>query len=117
MGYLYPGSNEEKDVMMYKGHDGISNPAFRTYPVAQLQPNELGIYDMAGNVSEMCLDWYGDYVRYDATDPIGPTTGKYHVLRGGDISDYPPMLCTVYSRREFITKSDQYIGLRLCIRN
>lgn len=117
MGYLYPGSNDEEDVLIYKGRGDVSNPSFTTYPVGQLWPNELGLYDMAGNVSEMCLDWYGDYVTYDTSDPIGPATGKYHVLRGGDITDLPTLFCTVYSRQQFITKTNNYIGLRLCIKN
>ena len=117
MGYLYPGSNDDGDVLIYKGSGDVSDPSFSTYPVGQFWPNELGLYDMAGNVSEMCLDWYGDYVTYDTTDPIGPAIGKYHILRGGDITNWPPLFCTIYSRQQFITKTDNYIGLRLCIKN
>ena len=117
MGYLYPGSNDEEDVLIYKGRGDISNPSFTTYPVGQLWPNELGLYDMAGNVSEMCLDWYGDYVTYDTTNPIGPANGECHVVRGGNITDYPTMHCTVYSRWQFFNTTDNFVGLRLCIKN
>ena len=117
MGFLYPGSNDEEDVLIYKGRGDVSDPSFTTYPVAQLWPNELGLYDMAGNVSEMCLDWYGDYVSYDTTDPIGPANGERHVVRGGDITDLSFTDCTVYSRSKFYNTSDNYVGLRLCIKN
>lgn len=117
MGYLYPGSNDDEDVLIYKGRGDVSDPSFTTYPVAQLWPNELGLYDMAGNVSEMCLDWYGDYVTYDTIDPIGPANGERHVVRGGNITDYPAPHCTVYSRWQFFNTSDNYVGLRLCIKN
>lgn len=117
MGYLYPGSNDEEDVLIYKGRGDASDPSFTTYPVGQLWPNELGLYDMAGNVSEMCLDWYGDYVTYDTTDPIGPANGERHVVRGGDITDIPAMHCTIFSRWQYFNTSDNYVGLRLCIKN
>ena len=112
-GYIYPGSNYEEDVCIYKGKDSKTSPSFSTYEVGTLVPNELGLYNMAGNVSEMCLDWYGPYDLSEQTDPIGPATGKYHVLRGGDITD---LYCDVYFRFPFITKSGNYIGIRLCIR-
>jgi formylglycine-generating enzyme required for sulfatase activity len=47
-------------------------------------PNELGIYDMSGNVWEWCSDWYAwDYLTIPQTNPIGPETGSNHVIRGG----------------------------------
>lgn len=116
MGYLYPGSNNKNDVLVYKGNGSLSDPSFTTYPVGSLSPNELGLYNMAGNVSEMCLDWYGEYELYDQTDPIGPASGNYHVTRGGDITDYPDLFCTVYSRFPLITINNSYIGIRLCVR-
>lgn len=116
MGYLYSGSDNHEDVMVYKGPENLSDPSYSTYEVAQLLPNELGLYDMSGNVSELCYDWYADYDLSPQIDPVGPAVGEYHVKRGGDISDYYYLVCFVYSRFPFITKDHNYVGLRLCIK-
>lgn len=60
-----------------------ANSGGETHPVAQKQPNAWGLYDMCGNVSEWCADWFGGYPGGRVDDPAGPRSGTYRVLRGG----------------------------------
>ncbi|MBR4312792.1 MAG: formylglycine-generating enzyme family protein [Bacteroidaceae bacterium] len=83
-GYKYSGSNTIGDVAWY-----TSNSSSKTHAVKTKQPNELGIYDMSGNVYEWCSDWYDhDYYSSSAqTNPTGPSSGSSRVLRGGSWSN------------------------------
>ena len=78
----YAGSNNIDEVAWY-----TSNSGSKTKAVGTKKPNELGIYDMSGNVWEWCSDWYGDYSSSSKTNPTGPATGSYRVLRGGSWGD------------------------------
>ena len=77
-GYKYAGSNNVADVAWYDGNSGMG-----THPVATKAPNELGLYDMSGNVWEWCQDWYGSYSSNAQTNPNGPDSGDNRVSRGG----------------------------------
>lgn len=77
-GYEYSGSNNIDEVAWYNGNSGDE-----THPVKTKAPNELGIYDMSGNVREWCQDWYGLYSSSSLTNPLGSSSGSYRVIRGG----------------------------------
>lgn len=109
-GYQYSGSNTLGDVAWY-----TSNSSSTTHPVKSKQANELGLYDMSGNVREWCQDWYGSYSSSSQTDPTGFTSGSSRVLRGGGWY-YAARHCRV-AGRYYDTPSLRFssCGLRLAL--
>ena len=77
-GYKYSGSDNAKNIAWYEKNSGS-----KTHQVGTKEPNELGIYDMSGNVGEWCSDWNDWYSSSAQTNPTGPSFGSYRVLRGG----------------------------------
>lgn len=118
--YKYSGSNNYSDVAWYN----VSSP----HKVKTKRANELGLYDMSGNVFEWCQDWFGNYQLDAQINPQGPSKGRNHVLRGGNCKphgrDYKGGNEDIEVYRRYggeayvIEKSDvsvQYVGFRLAL--
>lgn len=109
-GYQYSGSDNLEEVAWYDENSGK-----RTHQVGTKKANELGIYDMSGNVMEWCQDWFGFYVGSLRKDPSGPYTGTFRINRGGCWYSYP-WYCRSSSRNKQ-SPDDSYfnLGLRLAL--
>lgn len=109
-GHKYAGSSAIDRVAWYD-----SNSGSQTHDVATKRANELGLYDMSGNVREWCQDWKGDYSSSSQTNPKGPSSGSLRVSRGGSWGN-DAGYCRV-SFRDSYTPSFRYnyLGLRLAL--
>ena len=108
--YQYSGGNNISDVAWYYNNSGS-----KTHAVGTKQPNELGIYDMTGNVWEWCQDWYGKYSSSSQVNPTGANDGSRRVYRGGSWNCVAGS-CNSSTRFSFAPE-DRYddLGLRLVL--
>jgi len=106
--YTYAGSNNADDVAWY-----ASNSGYTTHPVGTKAPNGLGLYDMSGNESEFCWDWFGAYPSEAQTDPMGPSSGSYRVTRGGSVTSTSAEGVRCVSRSNQMPHLQYDIGFRL----
>ena len=106
----YAGSNSIDDIAWC-----VDNSGKQTHPVCQKQANELGLYDMTGNVWEWCQDWAGEYSSGSQTDPVGPDLGLRRIIRGGSW-DYQAAVCRI-TNRHFYTPASRFtiIGFRVAL--
>ena len=108
-GHLYAGTSDNLDDYAWYGDnsDGV------VHNVALKKPNELGLFDMSGNVFEWCNDYFGRYTSHKVNNPQGPSSGKYRVARGG-CSVSPAYFCHITERSDHKpTKTDARLGFRL----
>jgi len=105
----YAGGDDVDAVAWHSENIGNST----TYTVGQKAPNGLGIYDMSGNLSEWCQDWYGDYPSESVANPKGPSTGSARVNRGGGWFSHARYCRSALRNRREPDRGSDGLGFRL----
>ncbi len=106
--YNYAGAEQVNSVAWIK-----DNSAFKTHPVGQKKPNEIGLYDMSGNIWEWCWDWYDNYIEAELINPCGPKQGLYKIIRGGSWADNKNYQRVASRGKENPSGKYSSIGLRI----
>ena len=109
-GYKYAGSNTIGNVAWYTG-----NSNSQTHPVGTKAPNELGLYDMSGNVYEWCNDYFDNYSSGSQTNPQGPSSGSSRSLRGGSWNLYQGCCRVSFRGHTSPSNKNRSIGFRLVL--
>ncbi len=113
-GYKYAGSDDFEEVAWCYNNYNYNG---YTHPVATKKPNELGLYDMSGNVFELCQDWYDDHY-YQVSpqyNPMGPSSGTRRVSRGGMYRANRFYCRVTFRESEDISRGSNHFGLRLVL--